>query len=37
MLPTMLKSKENWSAVREFVKEIISKKEDEERRRQNAA
>lgn len=32
----MLKSKENWSAVREFAKDIITKKEDEERRRQNS-
>lgn len=35
IVEVMLKSDGNWTAVREFVKFIISKKEDEERRRQN--
>lgn len=31
LLSTMLKNKANWSAVSAFVKEIMSKKEEEER------
>jgi len=30
----MLKSKENWAVMREFVKDIMTKKEDEKPRRQ---
>jgi len=34
ILSALLKSKENWPAVREFVRDIMTKKEEEERRRQ---
>jgi len=38
ILAAMLKSEENWTAVREYVKNIMHQKKDEERRRrQNAA
>lgn len=34
MVPLMLRSRENWSAVSGYINDILSKKESEERRRQ---
>jgi len=36
LIPLMLKSKDSWTIGSNFIQQVMRKKEDKERRRQNA-